>query len=329
MSGALGTLALVAATGIGFAAGTSLLLAVAWPFLRRGSRHRHPEARARIALATAVAPVVAPIVLVGLCLAPGILVLLGLHTDHCSQHPDHPHLCIVHPTAMLTAPSAFFLALSLVLLGGAVLRVALHALRTQRSLRDLRIATSRRLAPGVRCVDSARPFSLTAGLQGSQTYISTAMADALDPGHLAAVIEHERAHARRRDGLRRLAAHVLSWPHVPRVRRSILTELELATERACDEEAGSRLGDRLVVAEAILAAERLLVSTARGRPGALLAFGGSSVPARVHGLLADPVARRGRAGWWLAGGLTVACLSMADPLHHAAEHVLGLLLGAH
>ena len=105
--------------------------------------------------------------------------------------------------------------------------------------------------------------------------------------------------------------------------------MELATERACDEEAGSRLGDRLVVAEAILAAERLLASTSTRSPGPLLAFGGSSVPARVHGLLAEPVARRGRAGWWPAGGLLGACLLLADPLHHATEHLLGLLLGAH
>ena len=129
--------------------------------------------------------------------------------------------------------------------------------------------------------------------------------------------------------LRTLVAHVLSWLHLPAVRRSILAELELATERACDEEAASRLGDRLVVAEAILAVERLLASTSARHPGPLLAFGGSSVPARVHGLLAEPVARRGRGGWWTAGGLLVACLLLADPLHHATEHLLGLLLGAH
>jgi hypothetical protein len=329
MSDTLGTLALVAGAGIGFAGGTSLLLGVAWPPLRRRFRHWHPEARARMALATAIAPTIVPIVLIGLCLVPGVLVLLGLHTDHCVQHPGHPHLCLVHPTAMLTASSALLLALSLTLLCAAGLRVALVAAKAHRSLRTLRSAAPRYVAPGVRRVESERPFSLTAGLGRSEIYLSSALADALAPAHLDAVIEHEQAHARRRDGLRMLAARVLSWLHLPPVRRSILAELELATERACDEEAGSRLGDRLVVAEALVAAERLLASTSTRSPDPLLAFGGSSVPARVHGLLAEPVARRGRGGWWTAGGLGVACLLLADPLHHATEHLLGLLLGAH
>ena len=157
MSDTLGTLALVAGAGIGFAAGTSLLLVVAWPPLRRRSRHGHPETRARIALATAIAPTVVAIVLIGLCLAPGVLVLLGVHTDHCVQRPGHPHLCLVHPTAMLTASSALLLASFLALLGGAALRVALHAVKTQRALRGLRTAASRSVAPDVRCVDSERP----------------------------------------------------------------------------------------------------------------------------------------------------------------------------
>jgi len=329
VSVAFGTLALMAMAGLGFAAGTSFLLAVAWPLLRRRLRGGHPETRARIALAAAIAPTVVPIVLLGLCLAPGALGLLGLHADHCVQHPGHPHLCLVHPTAMLTASSALLLVLFLALVAGGVLGVALRAARTRRALAGLRNAPARCLAPGVRRIESERAFSLTAGLGRGEIFVSGALADALAPAHLDAVIEHERAHERRRDGLRRLAAQVLSWPHLPAVRRAILGELELATEQACDEEAGRHLGDRLVVAEAILAAERLAASGPPQFPGPLLAFGGNAVPARVHGLLAEPVARPGRAGWWTAGGLGVACLLLADPLHHATEHLLGLLLGAH
>lgn len=328
MGATLGTLALVAVAGIGFAAGTSLLLAISWPLLRRWSSRRHPEERARMALATALAPGVAPIVLIGMCLAPGVFGLLGLHADHCVHHLSHPHLCLVHPTAMLTAPSALLLGLCLVLLAGTALRVALRAARTRRAVEQLRNAPSRCLAPGVRCIESERPFSLTAGRGRGEIFVSSALANALAPGELEAVVEHERAHARRRDGLRQLAALVLSWPYLPAARRSILAELELATEQACDEQAGRRLGDRLVVAEAILAAERLLASTPNPSPGPLLAFGGSSVPARVRGLLAEAVAERGLAGWWMAGGLLLASSLLADPLHHATEHLLGLLLGA-
>jgi Zn-dependent protease with chaperone function len=329
MTVAFGTLALMAVAGLGFAAGTSLVLAAAWPLLRRRLRRGHPEARARIALATAIAPTVAAIVLLGLCLAPGVLGLIGLHADHCVQHPGHPHLCLVHPTAMLTASSSLLLGLCLALVAGGALGVALRAARTRRALAGLRSAPARCLAPGVRCIESERAFSLTAGLGRGEIFVSGALADALAPAHLDAVIEHERAHARRRDGLRRLAAQLLSWPHLPAVRRAILAELELATERACDEDAGRRLGDRLVVAEAILAAERLVASTQTRSPGLLLAFGGSAVPARVRGLLSEPLAKPGPAGWWMVGGLLIGASLLVDPLHHATEHVLGHLLGMH
>jgi beta-lactamase regulating signal transducer with metallopeptidase domain len=179
----------------------------------------------------------------------------------------------------------------------------------------------------VRCIESERNFSLTGGLWRREIYVSSAMANALPPRLLEAVIAHERAHARRRDGLRMLAARVLSWPQLPRVRRSILAELDLATELACDEQAGSRLSDRLVVAEAILAAERLLASTSWRAPGPLLAFGGSSVPARVQSLLAAPPTQGTLPGRWMVGLLLLASWLLADPLHHATEHLLGFWVG--
>ena len=328
VSATLGTLALMATAGIGFAVGTSLLLAAGWPLVLRSGQRRHPDAQARLALAAAIAPGVAPILMIGLCLAPGALGLLGLHADHCVQHAAHPHLCLVHPTAMLTVLSASLLVLAFALYGAAALRVAAYAARTRRSVRALRSAASRCVTPGVHCVDSERPFSVTAGLGQSEIYLSSALADALAPAHLDAVIEHERAHAGRRDGLRMLAARVLSWPHLPPVRRSILASLELATERACDEQAGDRIRNRLAVAEAILAAERLMASAPSRGPEPLLAFGGSSVPARVQGLLSErPVAGRRIAGWGKAAVGVIACVLLADSLHHVTEHVLGLLLG--
>ncbi len=334
MSAVFGTLALSAAAAIAFAAGTSLLVGAFWPLLQRGASRRHPAARARFAFGAAVAPAIAPLVGVGLCLAPGVLVWLGLHGDHCLEHPSHPHLCLVHPSAML--PTAVVLqgvaAFAATLLGAALVQIVVRVASGRRSLARLRSAASRCTEPGVYLVESDRAFSLTAGLGRSGIFLSTALAEALAPTHLTAVVSHERAHVRSRDGLKTLAARVLSWPHLPWVRRSILAELELSMERACDEQAGQEVGDRLVVAEAILAAERLVASAPRrnsllGSP--LLAFGGSSVPARVRGLLAEPVADRRPAAGWVACGVLGVCILLAEPLHHATEHALGLLLGVH
>ena len=328
MTSSLATLALALLAGIGFALGTSGALALAWPALRRALRRSHPAAGAGAALGAAVAPAALPILLLALCFAPGLLGLVGLHADHCTHHPDHPHLCLVHPTALLTGPLlGLLLAGGGLLLGGLVLG-GVRLARSRREIAALRLGATGGLAPGVRLVESERPFSVTAGLAGCEIYVSTALARALPPAQLEAVVAHERAHARRRDGLRRAFARALSLPHLPWLRRRLLAELELASERACDEEAGRRLGDRLRVAEAILAVERLLAGSSAPAHPALLAFGGSSVAERVRGLLATPAARLPRAATlFAASALLLAALRLSDPLHHATEHVLGLLLG--
>jgi hypothetical protein len=328
MNAALGTLALALAAGIGFAVASSLVAGVAWPLLRSRLRGRHPAARARVAWAMAVAPGVVPVLLLALAFAPGALALLGLHADHCAHHSGHAHLCFAHPTAVLTPPLAALLGLSAWLVAAASLRLARRVVQARRALAKLRVGISRDLAPGVRCVESQAPFSLTAGLARGEIFVSSGLAEALPPEQLEAVVEHERAHARRRDGLRRMLAQALSGPHRPALRRELLAELELATEQACDEEAGRRIGDRLRVAEAILAVERLLARAPARRHPALLAFGGSSVPARVRALLAEPGDEGALRIGWLVGTLLVTSALLADPVHHGTEHALGLLLAS-
>lgn len=176
----------------------------------------------------------------------------------------------------------------------------------------------------MRRISSRRPFSLTSGFWRPEIWVSTGLSEALAPAQLEVVVAHERAHARRRDSLRRLLAAVGSLPHLPPIRRALRDELALASEQACDEAAGREVGDRLAVAEAILAVERLL-ARAPQHP-ALSAFGGSAVEARLESLLAAEAAPPGGGGWFAAGVALFALALLALPLHHATEHALGLLL---
>jgi Zn-dependent protease with chaperone function len=329
MTAWLGTAALALLSCAVFAAATAAAVAVAWPLLRSRLRARHPAIGAAAALAAATAPALLPLALVALCFAPGLLALVGLHADHCVLHPEHPHLCLSHPMALLGAPPVLLL-----LAGGAAAIAAFAAgwlglARGRRRVAGLRLGTTGALAPDVHLVDSERPFSLTAAGGRPEIFVSTALQAGLLPAHLEAVLEHERAHARRRDGLRLLLARALSLLHGPRTRRGLLADLALFTERACDEEAGRRLGDRLRVADAILAVERLVGAAAGPADAGLLAFGGSSVGARVAALLeapARPPSRRVAAAAAIA--LLPLSLWIADPLHHATEHLLGLFFGA-
>jgi len=242
--------------------------------------------RARAAFAFASAPVAVPLLLLALCLAPGIASSLGLHEDHCLHHAGHAHLCLTHPTLALSAPLALVLAIACAALVAGVARGARRLARSQRELAALPLHACDDLAPGVHRVASARAFSVTSGLLRPQIWLSTALADALPARQLDAVLAHERAHAQRRDALRRLVAGVASWAHGPRLRRALRAELALAS------------------------------------------FAGSAVEARVRSLLEGAPPEPARGLFWLAPAALAAAIVLTPLLHHATEHVLGLLLRA-
>jgi Zn-dependent protease with chaperone function len=321
----LATLAQGVLAGLAFTAALSLALALAWPTAARRLGRAHPALRARTAWILAVLPGVVPALLVALCFAPGALAGLGLHADHCARHPDHVHLCFAHAQGALSPALAALLAVAATGLAAAVGRETVGLVRARRWLaRAGRSAVA--LAPDVRLIESRAPFSVAVGLLRPRVLVASALVRALPPEQLEAVIEHERAHARRRDPLARLAARALSWGHLPPVRRAILAEVALASEQTCDAEAAFRVGDRLVVAEAILAVERLLAGGVPPEGAGFPAFGGSAVGERVRALLGPerpaPVRRAGRLA---LPALAAAALAAADPLHHATEHLLGLL----
>ena len=196
-------------------------------------------------------------------------------------------------------------------------------MRTRRWLARLPRQASQ-LGRDVEIVGSQTPFAFAAGLLRPRIHVAARLLEALPAPQLAAVIEHERAHARRRDPLLRLAARVLSRAHLPRVRRALLGELAMASEQACDAEAGRRVGDRLAVAEAILAVERLLaaaVPAPRGSRASMAtrcpsACARCSRPSRPR-RRAAPSCLRSRS----PASSGVACI---DPLHHLTEHLLAL-----
>lgn len=329
MSTAFATLGVILAAWLSFAAATSLAVALAWFTRDRWLPGMHPRHRAGVALAAAAAPSVVPTLLVLACLEPGLAGLVGWHPDHCLSHAGHVHICVVHAMAPLHAPEVAALLLVGALLAWVLGRSARELVRTRRYVAALRSVARAGLGPGVRIVASERPFSLAAGLVRPEIWVSSALVDALPQDELEAVLAHERAHLERRDPLRRAAAATLSFPLWPSVRRSVLSELVLASEQACDEAAGRRLGDRLRVAEGILAVERLTGAVMSSTPPGLPAFGGCAVSRRVQSLVeAEPAAPALRAACWAAFVLAAAALVFsADPLHHVTEHWLRLVLG--
>jgi len=119
---------------------------------------------------------------------------------------------------------------------------------------------------------------------------------------------------------------LFSAGHLPGTRESLLSDLELACEQASDETAAEQIGDRVRMAQALLAVARLLPGHSLSTAPVTVSFGGSSIAARVDALLAPPL-REGRATTefaWLTLATVVSAAS-AGPGHHLVEHFIALL----
>jgi beta-lactamase regulating signal transducer with metallopeptidase domain len=213
--------------------------------------------------------------------------------------------------------------LGLAALGVVAASSFLEAVRSATLARGLVRARSLQLPSGAGVVESSRPFAITVGWLHPSVLVSTSLLERLSPAQLAIVVAHERAHAERRDGLAVTAARVLALGHLPFVRRELLSDLAVACEQACDEAAARACGDRVLVAEAILAAERAAGGASHPLASPGLAFGGGDVASRVESLLAPPAvgATPGRLRWiLLAGGAALA--AAAPHVHHWTETFL-------
>ncbi|MBI2896840.1 MAG: M48 family metalloprotease [Deltaproteobacteria bacterium] len=282
------------------------------PLLARSAAGLAPTARVRLSLMLAASPLVAGLLFVGAAMVPW---LVGL--DHCVGHGGHhPHLCPVHahaPPAVLWIAAAWPLAR----LALALWSFATGIVAARRGEALLQMGDSHR---PVVAIHSPEAVAFTLGLVRPRAYVS----DGIPAEHLAAVTAHELAHVATRDPLVRSLAKVALAFHLPGIDRRIARELAAAQEHAADEAAARALGDRLRVAEAILAVVRL-----RTAPVCAALFEGPTPDARVAALLTPPRVDVARTRT-LAALLALACataLAAADPVHHAIETALGVLAG--
>jgi len=300
----------------------SAVCAMAYLAFRNRLLALDPATRARALAGWSSAPCLIALALTGLCLLPLVLHLLGWPPTHCLDN----HLCLSHPHLSPDAALGWGAFALIGFLGLSVAMTQLHRLLgARRVLTALTLASRYDAHNGVHLVESDWPIALTAGLRRPQVFVSSRLTTSLPADMLEVIFAHERAHARRRDGLKQCLVGIASLTHLPWVRRRLRADLALACEQACDEEAALRVGDRLLVAQTLLAVERLFMGSTP--PQALAtAFADSHVVERVEALLADPVGRprpvRRRYGWG-AIGLITAILAV-EPLHRLAETLLGL-----
>jgi len=318
---------LSATTVVLFGGAAALLASLIYPRVRVRLAALPAEARARWVLAWAALPWLTSALLLALCFVPSFWSLLGLVVDHCPLRDDgHVHLCLAHAPQHPVMPLEWALLAAAALGVGAVaLRVLKAQLATWRAVSALlRVAGDDVHAGGL--VASAEPLSVTAGLVWPLVLISTGLRNRLAPRQVEAVLAHERAHARRRDPLRLVAVALLGAAYATRTRRLLLSDAALACEEAADEEAAGVVGDRTVVAEAIVAVERLLGERAH-QIGLEVGMTSCATEVRVEALLRGPIlqspAASSRGLLWVA--LACGALLAASEIHHLTETVLDLI----
>jgi len=310
-----------AAAGILFAGAAALTMAFGYARLQRGLAAVAPAGRARWLLAAAGAPWAAAAVLVTACFLPWLEALAGLGVDHCPTHGSHhAHLCFAHlPVEPLSTGELLLVATAAAVLTVMALRLGIAQTRAWRATRALLRASRGGEVRG------SGPLAVTVGLWRPRVVVTSELRSQLGADQVQVILEHEQAHARRRDPLRATIAAVLALVHLPHVRRAILRDLALACEQACDEDAARRLrGDRLRVAETLVAVEKLTSHA----PWAPAAFGGGNVTARVESLLAPCLPEREAVGFRRALVLLAAACAMgalAPTIHHVTETLLGFL----
>ncbi|GAA2463227.1 M56 family metallopeptidase [Streptomyces mauvecolor] len=135
-------------------------------------------------------------------------------------------------------------------------------------------------------VDDPVPQAFALPGSPGRVVVSSGMLRALSPDERTALLAHERAHLRHRHHVFLLVLRLASALNP--LLRPLARAGSLAVERWADEEAGTLVGDRPLVARAVARA----ALAAKRAPQHSLAATGGPVPQRVRALLAPPTPLR-------------------------------------
>lgn len=311
-----------------FGAVGGVVASTIWWFARRNHfDDLPPESRLRRIVAASLLPIGAGLLFASVALVPSVLDAVGLVSDHCHAHPNHHfHLCFVHTTHVHASAVAWLpVAIAAIWLTVRIGRTGLAHYRARARTRELRDAGEYDESSGSWVLPSDRPFAATTGLLDPELLVSTSLLRELDEPQRQAVEAHEREHARHRHGLKKLLVDIFASCQIPRVRRFLRRELDLAYEQIADRRAAAEVGGSVPVAETILRVERLVEENPDA--GRRTAFDTSSVERRVVGLLDEPWGPPRIPALGTTLGVAIWGLFVAHhEVHHWLETLLSLLV---
>jgi len=282
-----------------------------------------PRALIAVSLGSMMAMAMASVVVLGTVVGPATLptralpALVERCVDAAGQLFRHP---IQHWPRIVAA----------LLLLGLVSRLIWSAVHTIRAARRERAVLASLPAHPfdeqelVHVVECDRPLALTVGtLMRPRIYVSNGLLGRVSSDTIAAVLAHERAHARGRHGslqsLARTVSHAFSF--FPPMRLAA-DHLILGLELAADERAVKVVGDPVVLASALVD----VAAHTQDRPAGALAAGADGLSARVGRLTNSRPpdhATRARAGSFATAFAGAVLVSIALSLPLSARNLTG------
>lgn len=185
------------------------------------------------------------------------------------------------------------------------------------------VATSRPsdLGENVRLLDQSESLALTVGWRSPNVLLSTGLIQDVSDTTLDVILAHEASHVRRRDTLSALFDNLVATLIPTDVAQALLEDIALAREQVCDEAAARRVGDPLLVAQALteVARRRMTVIATS------ISMSSSSLEARVLHILEPPGTSNALPAHAIAV-LVVLTLVGAFPVHSSIEYVFTYLL---
>ena len=215
----------------------------------------------------------------------------------------------------------------------AVATLGIMGVSAARALRQtLKIHAHGSNAPtaGMELVDDERPDAYAIGGRRGRIVVTSGMLRLLEPAEQAVLVAHERSHLRHRHN-RYTTLAVVAAAAVPPL-RFVSRRLRLALERWADEDAAAEVGDRRLVAQALIRASLGRTDYGGGLSGTdgVNGLGLLGVPGRVEALLlpapelfGGPVRALAPAG----AACVVVVAGSAIQIHHLVQftsHVCGL-----
>jgi Zn-dependent protease with chaperone function len=293
----------------------TLVFGSAYFLLRNKLMNLHPAHSSALILTYWASPTLLSLLLSFLLFFPqsGLLLI----SPHC--HGD----CGEHAPMLQTGALGLIglLIVTLVLLV-LMTRFTMMLLTGRRIRRQLDQLVERR--PGFSEILSADRVVFTLGWWHPRIYISSGLLVKCTDKQLAVIVDHEKAHRRRKDNLRLLLGNIFSLALPPVWRKTMQHDLHLTSEQACDCASAARHG-RIQVAETLVYVGRLL----KPKMQADLATGinGADLQLRVEALLmhagGTPLSR-----WQLSGLMMIIAASvliMLNPLHHGLEWLVTVI----